>query len=47
MTVIFVKLILKEFLTKVLYIMLTQALRALYEDNSLIKGARLVCSLTI
>lgn len=46
-TVIFVKLIHKEFSTKVLRIMLSRALHALYKDDSLIRGAGLVCSLAV
>lgn len=44
MTVIFVKLIHKEFSKKVLCVMLSQALCPVYKDDSIIRGARLVCS---
>lgn len=44
MTVIFVKLIHKEFSTKILCVMLSQALCPVYKDDSIIRGARLVCS---
>lgn len=44
MTVIFVKLLHKEFSKKVLCVMLSQALCPVYKDDRLIRGARLVCS---
>lgn len=47
MAVQVVKLIHKEFSTKTLCIMLSQPLCALYKDDSLIRGARLVCSLAV
>ena len=47
MTVIFVELMHKEFSTKVLCIMLSQAVCALYKDDRLIREARLACFLAI